>query len=111
MKHFYYHSEADSTTVSQGFVRKVLSHTEKLMVVVLQCEEGAIIPLHSHVHEQQTCIIEGRFRFIIGDEERIVGPGDCLAEEPNIMHGSLCLKKGRILDVFTPERQDFLIKK
>jgi quercetin dioxygenase-like cupin family protein len=111
MKHFYYNIEEESTPVSEGITRKVLSHTEKLIVVELSCEEGAITPLHSHVHEQQTYIIEGEFRFTIGDEERIVGPGDCLAEEPNILHGGVCLKKGKIVDVFTPERQDFLTKK
>ena len=35
-------------------------------------------------------------------------PGDSIVVPSNMPHGTVCLEKGALLDVFTPERQDFL---
>lgn len=40
-------------------------------------EEGN--PLHMHPNEEQfTLVLEGRIHFILGDEDRIVGPGNLI---------------------------------
>lgn len=39
--------------------------------------EGEGNPLHMHPNEEQfTLVLEGKIHFILGDEDRIVGPGD-----------------------------------
>ncbi|RRD48204.1 cupin domain-containing protein, partial [Escherichia coli] len=50
----------------------------------------------------------GIFEFTIGDEVRTVKTGDTLYKQPNIVDGCKCLEKGGLLDIFTPQRQDFL---
>jgi len=40
--------------------------------------------------------------------EHSVKKGDSLYKEPNIIHGCVCLEAGKLLDVFTPKREDFL---
>ncbi|MBA1884155.1 cupin domain-containing protein, partial [Escherichia coli] len=55
-----------------------------------------------------TYVLSGIFEFTIGDEVRTVKTGDTLYMQPNIVHGCKCLEKGVLLDIFTPQRQDFL---
>jgi quercetin dioxygenase-like cupin family protein len=31
-----------------------------------------------------------------------------LYKEPNVVHGAVCLKKGKLIDIFTPHREDFI---
>lgn len=101
---------ADNTLeqVDTGLARKIGAYHDNLMVVEVHFEAGTTAPLHHHRHEQITYVISGKFEFTIGDETCIVGPGDSLYKQPNIVHGATCLESGMLLDVFTPHREDFL---
>jgi len=78
------------------------------MTVEVVFETGAIGAMHSHPHEQCTIVLEGAFEFTVGDQKKVVKKGDSLYKEPNIIHGCVCLEAGKLLDVFTPKREDFL---
>ena len=52
--------------------------------------------------------IRGKFEAEIGGEKKIIGVGDTYYTEPDVAHGVVCLEKGKLLDIFTPERKDFL---
>jgi quercetin dioxygenase-like cupin family protein len=53
-------------------------------------------------------VLSGVFDFTIGEVTRQVRAGDTLYKQPNIIHGCVCREKGVLLDIFTPQRQDFL---
>lgn len=108
IKHFFFNSEIELEDLNNGIKRKILSYNDNLMLVEAAFEEGAVGAMHSHPHEQCTYILEGEFEFTIGDEVKVVKAGDSMYKEPNIMHGAICTKKGKLLDVFTPKREDFL---
>ncbi len=91
-----------------GVQRKILAHNESLMVCRLHFEKGAVGALHQHPHTQCTYIISGKFEFNIGGKKMILGPGDSTYKEPDVIHGAVCLEEGELLDIFTPERKDFL---
>lgn len=80
------------------------------MAVENHFETGAIGAMHSHPHQQLTYVLSGKFEFTIGDETHIVTAGDTLHKMPNVIHGCKCLEAGVLLDVFTPQREDFLKK-
>ena len=51
--------------------------------------EGEGPPLHSHPNEEQfTIVLEGKMHYILGDEERIAGPGDIIHIPRNTKHRS-----------------------
>ena len=80
--------------------RMTLSH------VTLQPHSEA--PLHSHPHEQMGIVLEGEFKFTIGDETRLLEKGDMYLVPPNITHGgSTHSEQALILDVFSPPREDY----
>lgn len=89
--------------------RQVLADHPELMVVAFTFgAEGAEGALHTHVHVQSTFVQSGRFRFSIAGEETEYGPGDSFVIPSNAVHGCVCLEPGRLVDSFTPRRDDFL---
>jgi quercetin dioxygenase-like cupin family protein len=108
LKHFFYNNEILLEDLGKGLKRKVLAYHENLMMVEVYFEKGAVGEIHSHPHEQTTYVLEGEFEFTIDGKKQIVKTGDSMYKEPNVLHGTVCLKKGRLLDIFTPHREDFL---
>lgn len=93
---------------AEGVTRQVLADHESLMMVSFRFEEGAEGAQHSHPHVQSTFVNSGRFRFTVGGEVRVLGPGDSLIIPPNENHGCVCQEAGELIDCFTPRRDDFL---
>ena len=91
-----------------GVTRQVLADAPGLMVVAFSFDTGAQGRRHSHPHVQSTYVAEGRFRFEIGDDVFEVGPGDAFVTPSGAEHGCTCLQAGRLIDSFTPRRDDFL---
>ncbi|MEM7472340.1 MAG: cupin domain-containing protein [Pseudomonadota bacterium] len=93
----------------ENVTRQVLSDSPELMVVAFAFgAEGAVGALHNHPHIQSTYVESGRFRFTLGEEERDVGPGDSFVIPSGQTHGCVCLEPGKLVDCFTPRRDDFL---
>lgn len=103
-----FHKDAPLTDLGGGVSRRVLAHTEQLMIVEVNFEAGGVGATHTHPHCQNSYVRSGRFRFTVNGEDVEVGPGDTLAFPPNLPHGTLCLEAGTLLDVFTPMREDFI---
>ena len=91
-----------------GVTRQVLSENSNLMVVAFNFEKGAEGTLHQHPHTQSTYVEFGRFAFSLAGVEMEVGPGDSFIIPSSIEHGCRCLEEGRLVDTFTPRRDDFL---
>lgn len=108
IKNYFFYNDSKKEELGNGVSRKILAYNGNLMTVEVNFEKNAIGNLHSHPHEQMTYVLEGEFVFKIGNEEKIVKAGDVLYKQPNIEHGCLCLKKGKLIDIFTPIREDFI---
>ncbi|GFP74555.1 cupin domain-containing protein [Clostridium fungisolvens] len=107
-KAFVYSEDCEFEPAGERVQRKILSYGDQLMAVEVHFEEGAVGTLHSHPHTQLSYVLEGEFEFEIGGVKNIVKKGDTLYKLPNVVHGCRCLKKGVLLDVFTPYREDFI---
>ncbi len=93
----------------ENVTRQVLADHPDLMLVAFGFgKTGAEGALHNHPHVQSTFVESGRFRFTIDGVESEVGPGDTLIVPSNAVHGCVCLEPGRLVDCFTPRRDDFL---
>ena len=103
-----FHKDAPLREVGVGVSRRVLAHTDQMMIVEVNFEAGGVGAVHSHPHCQSTYVRSGRFRFTVDGAPVEVGPGDTLAFPSGLPHGTLCLEAGTLLDIFTPMREDFL---
>ncbi|KQX40295.1 cupin [Devosia sp. Root436] len=100
--------EGETVVLAPGNTRKVLIHTPELMQVEFGFDKGAIGALHSHPHIQVSYVIEGVFEVTIDGVTQVVGTGGSFIVPSGLVHGVLALEKGRLVDVFTPMRQDFV---
>jgi quercetin dioxygenase-like cupin family protein len=94
--------------LGQGVSRKILAADGKMMAVEVYFEQDAVGAAHSHPHEQIGYVVKGRFEATLGDEPIIIQAGDTYYVPPDIVHGVVALEEGVLLDVFTPQREDFL---
>ena len=92
-----------------GVKRKVLSYSQNLMACELTFEKGAVGAPHSHPHEQIGYIISGRLVYQeAGQADKILETGDTYYVAPNVVHGVQILEDTKLLDIFTPMREDFV---
>ena len=100
-------------TIGQGRERYI-GHTEGLMMVVINFTDGpsaAPDPPHSHPHEQVSYVAAGELIVHIGDDSTRLRVGDMFTVPPNVPHTIQLLNDYvRLVDTFTPLREDFLKK-
>jgi quercetin dioxygenase-like cupin family protein len=99
---------SDWVELAPGNTRRVLIHTPELMQVEFGFERGAVGALHSHPHIQVSYVAEGSFEVTIDGKTEIVGQGGSFIVPSGLVHGVVALERGRLVDVFTPHRADFL---
>lgn len=103
-------NEINIEVLGNGVSRKILAHEGKMMMVEVHFDKGAIGAIHSHYHEQSSYVLSGSFEVTIEGEKEIIKAGDTFYIKTDLMHGVLALENSVILDVFTPQRDDFLKK-
>ncbi|MBO7670340.1 MAG: cupin domain-containing protein [Oscillospiraceae bacterium] len=108
MQNFAFNAEIEAVSPDPGITRKILVHSENLMVCELHFEKGAVGKPHEHFHEQCSYVVSGAFEFQIDGVKKIVRAGDATYKQPHVIHGAVCLEEGVLLDIFCPERKDFL---
>jgi quercetin dioxygenase-like cupin family protein len=95
-------------TTGPGMKRKIMSYDERLMVVKVEFEKGAVGTLHQHYHTQITHVESGVFEVEIAGEKKVLSNGDAFYVPPNAIHGAVCLEAGVLIDIFSPMREDFV---
>lgn len=81
----------------------------QLMLNWVTIAPNQVVPRHQHPHEQGGVVLEGALELTIGDETRMIRPGDAYAIPPNLPHSAKSSDEGCVvLDVFCPPREDYL---
>jgi quercetin dioxygenase-like cupin family protein len=81
---------------------------EGAMLNLIEFEPGAVVPLHSHPHEQLGVILSGSLIMVVDGESHELGPMDAIALPGGIEHSAVAGPEGAVmLDVFAPVREDY----
>ena len=96
------------TQPEPGVTRRVLARGGNIMGVEVTFKKGAIGSVHKHVHEQVSYIVSGSFEYTVDGKMYYLKVGDSYYVPENVEHGVAALEDSVILDVFTPQREDFL---
>ena len=104
-------SEVKPVVIKPGCTRRII-HTDHMMMVAIDFTGGPASnpdPPHNHPHEQVTYMAQGEVLYFIGEESVRLAPGDMVAVPPDLPHRiQLLTPTARLIDAFTPLRQDFL---
>ncbi len=82
-------------------------HTGTQTFLYWSVKAGAAMPVHSHVHVQVAQVLEGKFELMIDSEARLLEPGMVAVIPSQVKHGGVAITDCKLLDVFTPERDDY----
>ena len=80
---------------------------DKMMVCHIVLDEGAVVPLHSHSHEQGGTVIEGEIEFTIDGERKRLHPGDSYIIKGNVEHGASAKTACKLFEIFSPVREEY----
>lgn len=104
-------NQVEKTPIALGRTR-YLAHSDTLMVVVIDFEDGPTAepdPPHHHSHEQITYVAAGRVRFFLGEEPHDLEVGDMIVVPPDLPHTiQLLTETVRLVDTFHPIRDEFI---
>ncbi|HSU28004.1 MAG TPA: cupin domain-containing protein [Chitinophagaceae bacterium] len=84
-------------------------HGDAMTVGYVELLEGSSIPMHQHVQEQITYIIEGQLDMIIDGKECILKSGYYHVIPANTPHSAIARTFCKVIDAFSPVREDYKI--
>ena len=99
-------SDIEPKEIVKGYKGRFL-HTETMTIVYWDVEAGAELPMHHHIHEQVSQILEGEFEMTIGGITKVHKPGSMLVIPSNVEHSGKAITPCKILDIFNPVREDY----
>jgi quercetin dioxygenase-like cupin family protein len=102
-------NEVELETLNPLLQRQLIVGHEVMLARVL-LKKGCVVPMHSHVNEQLTYILEGTLKFLIEGKEIVVRTGQVLTIPPNMPHQAEALEDTVDLDIFHPPRADWINK-
>jgi quercetin dioxygenase-like cupin family protein len=96
-----------ATPIWEGIIARSV-HGDRVTLSIVELDPGAVVAEHSHEHEQLGMVIRGRMDFRVGDERRVLGPGETWRIPGNTPHQATAGPEGAVvIDVFAPVRSDF----
>jgi quercetin dioxygenase-like cupin family protein len=95
-------------TQLDGSTRRVVLDLPELMLVEFTFIKGGIGALHSHPHVQSSYIAEGVFDVTIDGVTQRLAAGGAYIVPSGLVHGVVAIEAGKLIDSFTPRREDFL---
>jgi quercetin dioxygenase-like cupin family protein len=107
-KEYFFNDDMEWEVITPLLRRQIHGYDDKIMLVVADFKAGGVGDIHNHHHSQVTYVQGGEFEMTIGDDIRIIKGGDSYYIPPFVMHGCVCKKDGKLIDVFSPHREDFL---
>lgn len=98
--------------VFKGVSLDSLAIGEKSMVTKMNYVKGNFATTHQHPHEQCGYVISGEYRLKVEMPEEnidiLLHAGDSYAIPGNTPHSFEVIEGGEVVDVFTPQREDYL---
>jgi quercetin dioxygenase-like cupin family protein len=107
---FQVDEEVQWEQAGDGIERQVFGYDDKIMLVKVKFDKGAIGEVHQHPQTQVSYVESGSFELTIGNEKKVLNKGDGYFVPSHVLHGCKCLDAGLLIDVFSPLREDFLKK-
>lgn len=92
--------------LAPGIIGKYI-HTENVTIGYVDIKQDAVLPSHSHEHEQTTHILTGKLEMTIAGVTKVLISGSITIIPPNIIHSAVALSDCTVIDTFYPIRKDY----
>lgn len=105
---FRANAEADAVEMFPGVVRRTLNSGDCTTLIEVTLDAGAVVPGHSHPHEQIGYVARGLVRFDVAGDVRDLRAGDGYLIPGDASHEVTALESSICIDVFSPVREEYL---
>lgn len=94
--------------IVEGNVERYIYTGENIQIVEYHFPPHKQFPVHKHdIHEQIGYLVSGKMGFKIGEEEKVLQPGDYYHAPIGILHCAWTFDEPSVLiDIFSPPRED-----
>ena len=94
-------------TLAPGVTAKIASG-EKMMFSLVTLAPHAVVPTHSHPHEQMGMMVSGTMEFTIEGEARVLSRSEMYFVPGGAPHAAKAGPGGAVaLDAFSPPREEY----
>src|SRR5262249_25185258 len=100
--------ENPTIEICPGITRRTVAHGKTMYQMLATLAAGSRMPAHSHPQEQIVHILEGKMRLIVDGVPHELSTGDSFYLASNVPHGVETLSATRVLDTFSPPRDEYL---
>lgn len=83
------------------------AHGKNMSFGYVEIKEGTVMPVHQHVHEQITYLLEGQLDMEIDGVVYSLTPGSYHVIPSNTLHGAHAITACKVIDVFSPVREEY----
>ncbi len=81
---------------------------ERILMALVDLDANAVIPNHSHPHEQGGIVVKGELEFTVAGEIKKVKPGDMYIIPGGVGHSEVGgPEPAQVLDIFAPVREEY----
>ena len=93
--------------LAPGVTAKIASG-EKMMFSLVTLAPHAVVPTHSHPHEQMGMMVSGTMEFTIEGEARVLSGSEMYLVPGGVPHAAKAGPGGAVaLDAFSPPREEY----
>jgi unsaturated pyranuronate lyase len=100
--------ENPTIEICPGITRRTITNGRTMYQMIATLEAGSQMPEHQHAQEQIVHILEGQMRLIVDGVPHELSTGDSFYLASNVPHGVETVLPTRVLDTFSPPRDDYL---
>ena len=94
--------------ICPGIKRQTLSSGKTMYQMLATLEAGSKMPAHQHPQEQIVHVVSGRMKLIVDGRPHELKAGDSFYLASNIPHGVETTDETRVVDTFSPPRDEYL---
>jgi len=105
---FAHHYETGYTESLPGITQKTLVWGKNTLMTEFRLQKDAVLPRHSHPHEQTGYLVSGYMTLQIGSDEADIRPGDSWNIPGSIEHGATIHEDSVAIEIFYPVRKEYL---
>jgi len=100
--------ENPSIEICPGITRRTVANGKTMYQMIATLAAGSRMPEHRHAQEQIVHILEGQMRLIVEGVPHELATGESFYLASNVPHGVETILPTRVLDTFSPPRDDYL---
>lgn len=94
--------------ICPGIKRQTLTSGASMYQMIAKLEAGSKMPEHRHPQEQIVHLLQGRMKLIVAGTAHEMTAGDSFYLEGNVPHGVETIEETRVVDTFSPPRDEYL---